>query len=416
MPLRRSSRLVAHQRGSHRNQLVQFDRKSVKPDSVDAIVVPTSRQADLLAAVGLASRHNCVLLVLCSKWASVVDVELLAVQHNVELVAIDIDQIGHAVLPSFATDRLLADTHFGRDTDLSFKRNLALVFSLLAGWQRIVFLDDDIDVPEPDDLWSAAGLLRRFPAVGLGLAGFPDNSVVCHANRAVGRRQETFIGGGAMAVAVSRMSSFFPNIYNEDWFFLVGERRSRKYGVVGRAVQAPYDPYRSPDRARSEELGDCLAEGLYALLDIGQYKEQSASEDYWTEFLAARRALIREIASSVDSLQETAEARKRMGQALSTALARCEEITPAFCVAYLAVWRADRMLWSEFVLKTWRDHPRVSIEYRVSAAILTLGLTTAAKHVPVQASDLTSTEQMSIERLPLVVAKGLQATSPNAHC
>ena len=414
MPPRRSSRLVARQHGSHRNQLVQFDRESVKHDTVDAIVVPTSRRVDLLTAVRLARRHRCVLLVLCSKRAAMMDVELLAVQFDVELVAIDIDQIEDAVLPSFASDRLLADTNFGRGTDLSFKRNLALVFSRLAGWQRIVFLDDDIDVPEPDDLRVAVGLLRQFPAVGLGLAGFPDNSVVCHANRAVGRQQEMFIGGGAMAVAVSRISSFFPNIYNEDWFFLVGARGS-SYGVVGRAVQAAYDPYRNSDRARSEEFGDCLAEGVYALLDNGQYKQRSTNEKYWDEFLAARRTLIQDIASSVNGLHEPPEVRKRMARALDAALTRSAEITPAFCVGYLNEWRADRVLWSDFVRQIWRNHPRVSDEYRVSAALLTLGLTSAAKHVPLQTSGLTSTEQMSMDLLPLGVASGLQEISPKVQ-
>jgi hypothetical protein len=34
-------------------------------------------------------------------------------------------------------------------------------------------------------------------------------------------------------------------------------------------VQEPYEPFRTTDRARGEELGDCLAEGIYALLDDG---------------------------------------------------------------------------------------------------------------------------------------------------
>ncbi|HEX5403398.1 MAG TPA: hypothetical protein VFX16_13955, partial [Pseudonocardiaceae bacterium] len=282
----------------------------MSPDSVDAIVVPTSRRTDQLSsAVRLAGDRKCALLVLCSKQASISDVAQLAKRHGVRLVPVDVDRMPATVLPSFRTDEMLTETKFGRDTDLSLKRNLALVFSLLAGWQRIVFLDDDIVVPDPVDIGRAAALLSRFPAVGLGLDGFPDNSVVCHANRAVGREQATFIGGGAMAVAVSRMSSFFPNVYNEDWFFLVGERRSRKYGVVGRAVQAPYDPFRASDRARSEEFGDCLAEGLYALLDTGKYGQLHLSEEYWAEFLMARQALIQQILSSVGDLPEAREVR-----------------------------------------------------------------------------------------------------------
>ena len=35
---------------------------------------------------------------------------------------------------------------------------------------------------------------------------------------------------------------------------------------MGHAVQAEYDPFANPERARREEFGDLLAEGLYALI------------------------------------------------------------------------------------------------------------------------------------------------------
>ena len=45
--------------------------------------------------------------------------------------------------------------------------------------------------------------------------------MVCHAIRDTGGKQGTFVGGGALAVAVDRVDSFFPDIYNEDWFYLL---------------------------------------------------------------------------------------------------------------------------------------------------------------------------------------------------
>jgi hypothetical protein len=294
--------------------------------------------------------------VLCSKAVSAVEVRQFTQRVDVDVIAIDLAVVQNA-LPRFATDELLLGTGFERSTDLSAKRNLGVLFALLAGWQRIVFLDDDVVLPEADDLLKASSLLGRYPAVGLGLDGFPDNSVVCHANRAVGRFQETFIGGGAMAVDVRRMNSFFPNIYNEDWFFLVGGRKSGEYGVVGRAVQDRYDPYASPDRARSEEFGDCLAEGVYALLDINQFR-RSGHKEYWHEFLAARCALIRDIIGSLDRTVEDLDVRNRMRAALTAALDRCALIEASFCVNYLDAWREDQRMWSQFVLRTWRTNRR----------------------------------------------------------
>jgi glycosyltransferase involved in cell wall biosynthesis len=366
-----NSKSATRQRGSHRGQLAQFERTAVVPDSVHAIVVPTSRPASSLrAVVELAKRLDCALLVLSSKQSKVEDVARVA--SGAKVFVVDVDELG-GVLPSFGTDAELVGTRFHRDTDLSFKRNLGLLFALLAGWQRIVFLDDDIVVPEPEDLRRAAGLLHRYPAVGLGLAGFPDNSVVCHANRAVGRFQETFIGGGAMAVDVGRMNSFFPNIYNEDWFFLLGGRKTGKFGVVGRADQSEYDPYRSVERALSEEFGDCLAEGLYALLDAGHFS-RSAMKEYWSEFLVARRALINDIVGSVHAMPGSAELRTCMTDALNAALERCTMIEPEFCVNYLNAWHDDRRAWSEFVLRACRSH-RINVgESGPDAAMRTIRL------------------------------------------
>ncbi len=84
------------------------------------------------------------------------------------------------------TSRLLVSTIFERRTDVSIKRNLALMLSHMLRWERVVFLDDDIRVPNPDDLSKAAGLLDTHAAVGLRVGGFPDNSMVCHAFRDAG--------------------------------------------------------------------------------------------------------------------------------------------------------------------------------------------------------------------------------------
>ena len=146
-------------------------------------------------------------------------------------------EAAHLRLPELATSRLLAGTMFERKTDVSTKRNLALVLSHALRWKRVVFLDDDIRVPDPSDLSKAVGLLDSHSAVGLAIGGFPDNSMVCHAFRQAGGWQDTFIGGGALAVGIKDNRSFFPNVYNEDWFFVLeaGEappvRRDRRAGA-----------------------------------------------------------------------------------------------------------------------------------------------------------------------------------------
>ena len=155
---------------------------------------------------------------------------------------------------------------FARRTDLSAKRNLALMLSRMSGWSRILFLDDDITGLDPDDIRKASGLLDTHNAVGLRIGGFPDHSVVCHAYRAGCGEQQSFIGGGALVVELNRAGSFFPDIYNDDWFFLLdGHKSLQPVAVTGQVIQYPYDPFRNPDRARTEEFGDVLAEWMLSL-------------------------------------------------------------------------------------------------------------------------------------------------------
>ena len=235
--------------------------------------------------------------------------------ESVDLIAIDMPESAQLRLPELETSRLLAGTIFERRTDVSTKRNLALVLSHMLRWKRVVFLDDDIRVPDPADLSRAAGLLDTHTAVGLGIGGFPDNSMVCHAFREAGGWQETFIGGGALAVDVKRNRSFFPNVYNEDWFFVLDAGKGlQSVATVGQVLQYPYDPYR-PERARAEEFGDVLAEGTFWLLDQGR----SASDGdlaHWRDFLTKRKRFIERVhdnGRTVRAAIEPAE-RARMGR------------------------------------------------------------------------------------------------------
>ena len=91
--------------------------------------------------------------------------------------------------------------------------------------------------------------------------------MVCHARRDARLPQDVFLTGAVLGVHCNNLPlSFFPDIYNEDWFFFAREAASRDLRQVGQATQIEYNPYASPDRARQEEFGDLLAEGLYALI------------------------------------------------------------------------------------------------------------------------------------------------------
>ena len=341
--------------GSHRSLLWSAD-ESTPLGKVDAIFVPTARPvAYLKEAAAAALSLRCPLVTLHSRrWTNA----FAAAAHldpDLDLIAIDIPDAARLRLPELETSQLLAGTIFERRTDLSTKRNLALVLSHKLRWKRIVFLDDDIRVPDPLDLSRAAGLLDAHTAVGLGIGGFPDNSVVCHAFRAAGGNQETFIGGGALAVEMGQNRSFFPNIYNDDWFFVLDAgKRLQPVATVGQVLQYPYDPYRV-ERARAEEFGDVLAEGIFWLLDQGKPASDGDLRHWW-DFLVHRKRFIGQVRSMVASWTRIDSAeRAQMDEALTAALGRCERITPKLCVDYMKSLATDQERWQYHIQQIERQ-------------------------------------------------------------
>jgi hypothetical protein len=310
---------------------------------VDAIIVPSARSAGMLQEAGrLAVELDCALLVLSSRHSQAEKVfDYLTGRGVPRVIAVDFPAAGIPRLPLLETSTILGRSRLQRRTDTSAKRNLGLVLARVLGWKTVVFLDDDITVPQAADLERAAGALPGRDGVGLHIGGFPDNSVVCHANRVTGAPQSTFIGGGALVVPADRMDSFFPEIYNEDWFFLLGETMLRPVGQVGTALQTPYDPFASPDRARREEFGDVLAEGLFALFDDG-LKIGDADLGYWTGYLATRLELIESIQARLEPVEPQG---KQILESLSAARGRLQFIKAHQCTEYISSWQRDRVRW-----------------------------------------------------------------------
>ncbi|MEU8633354.1 hypothetical protein AB0C38_14380 [Amycolatopsis sp. NPDC048633] len=361
----------ARQHESHQDLLDHFDSADTPRAPLDAIIVPNGRPtAYLKQAIHAAKLVDAHLVLLCSMRANASSAALAAKQEGVRVTAVDVDFLPDRVVPDFATDKLLRLSRFHRPVDTSLKRNLGLLLASFAGWKRILFLDDDIKLPNPGDLAAAAGLLDEHPVVGLANAGMPDNSVVCHALRDVGAVQDVFIGGGALVVGETAFSSFFPNIYNEDWFFLLDGLRLRPSAVTGTAWQYNYDPYNDDRRARGEELGDTLAEGVFGLLDNG-LGLADAHNEYWGEFLPERRRIISTTIDRVRSSDIEPGQKARMVAALKASIGRSHLITPELCVQYLRAWQSDCVRWQRHIRELRRDRRG---ELGIDGALATLGI------------------------------------------
>jgi hypothetical protein len=351
---------VPQQSASHAG-LLDTAPRSADGSGFDSIVVPTNRQVDsLTACMQLARETRIPLVVVCSKLVNQHQVIEMAMSIGVTTYALDLPPYPASPLGiTFATstDDELATASSARTRDLSMKRNLGLVLARMLGWKRLMFLDDDIYGINREDVHTLADGLSDHSVSVLIPDKFEDNSVVCHANRLGGGQQDKFAGAGAMGVRCDRDDlAFFPNVYNEDWFFFAEEAADRKIIKVGESMQVEYDPYDDPERAAKEEFGDLLAEGLYARLDHGQGLH-SADTAYWKAFIKNRSTFHANVAESLrihrERDKDTKTARDVRAAEFSVRAARdqLDRISPELCHRFIQLWQQDIVEWRRYLAK-----------------------------------------------------------------
>lgn len=339
---------------------------------LDAIVVPASRPAAHLDhAVTLARATGCCLLIMCSeRLDSSEAVKFLAARSYHKAVAIDLPRDYSHKLLDF-TELLtikdeLPEACSRYTTDLSMKRNIALILARMLRWRRIFFLDDDIRDFTYPDLQRTVDMLESFSAAGLWVTDFPDNSIVCHANRETGGSQDVFVSGAALAVDCESGIGFFPDIYNEDWLFMFDYASAGQLANSSlEATQLRYYPFARGERAAWQEFGDVIAEGLYTLLHLG-LKVTQATHEYWGYFLDARRNFLEGI------LTRLPNADPGMRNDIRTSVEQAEKclqtIKPDLCERYVKAWRND--------LSDWKQQmPDIAEKTSIEAALLEMELT-----------------------------------------
>lgn len=389
------------QHDTHRKLVSQAEQRALDTElKLDAIIVPASRPVHYLEqAIALARAAHCTLLILCSRRAAPAEVrQLLARRSCNDAIVIDLpDDYGHELLDFRGLASIKDDlptAYSYRVTDLSTKRNLGLILARMLGWQRIFFLDDDIRDINPADMHSTVSMLGSFHTAGMRVTDYPDNSVVCHAHRMTGGRQDVFVTGAALAVDSQQNSGFFPEIYNEDWLFFYDAASAGRLGSSRCEVtQLRYNPFADPRRAAWQEFGDVLAEGLYAMLDFGISMEHATSE-YWSYFLDARRRFFDAIVRR--SGMTGPEIREQLLGSVEAARECSAEIPPELFERYIRLWRQDLRDWEQRVTRI-RQMPSLD------AALQELGLARAADGRVV---DVTRPRQAAATEEPPTVPSG----------
>ena len=136
-----------------------------------------------------------------------------------------------------------------------------------------------------------AASARQPPIAGMVCRKFPDNSVFCHARRLAKLPQDVFVTGAVLGVNCTDLPlPFFPDIYNEDWFFFAEAAARHRLPRSGEARQAEYDPFDDPARAHHEEFGDLLAEGLYSLIEDREPLDRAGPDSWLSDRSTTRPA------------------------------------------------------------------------------------------------------------------------------
>jgi hypothetical protein len=356
-------------RPSHRSILRPIEKSAAASSTIvvdlGAVVVPTNRSFNdklpgLELAARLATHRGSFLIVLCSGTARSDEFpEPLRRELGGNLVLWDLPGPKESLLPQLETSLHKLSTLW-RDNDVGIKRNIGLALAVRKGWECVLFLDDDISTYEHGPTLDEQGLdsaliamqgEKSLRAIGWTAEDFSDNSVIGHARRLVHRDQGIFISGGALLVRCDTDVPFFPAVYNEDWLFLIATATQATSNYrqclahAGRVRQRPNDPF-SVARAKSQEAGDILGEGLMNLLeDDGPGLWRTAtSTKYWRRTVRRRAALIKEIVGALDSdLARPSKLGART--AMEAALRVNWGIPPKLLTSYVKDWKADLDKW-----------------------------------------------------------------------
>lgn len=341
---------------------------SSRPPFFDAVIVPSARDAKAVCrAADTARNAGSQLIVLASRRTGAADVELMLTRRgfpkNDYLVLDETGFSADARLPLRTREHPLALA----GSDLSGKKNAGLIVARLMRWNSVLFVDDDVQSIERDQLRDAADLMAgadrsgvRRQLVGWAIDQFPDLSSVGHAHSYGTGAWRTFASGGAMALRCAPDLPFFPPVYNEDILLALEIMRDDPGAacVAGTVTQDRYDPFGDLDRVAEQEFGEVLVDGLHraaSVVDAGR-------PEYWRPVLLDRLAMLRQVAGRLDELGVS-----RGVRVVEAATAVHGAEWPALLAGFVTDWIHDLAGWRTFLAGL----PAVD---RLSEATAVLGL------------------------------------------
>lgn len=242
------------------------------------------------------------------------------------------------------TSKHSAITHGLLSWDLPIKRNMAIDIAQSEGYERVLLLDDDIDLNEAAENKEITESMLGNNIIGWNVTSFPDTSVVGHLQNEMFGYTGTFISGSCLSIKVTSDNALFASVYNEDWLFLANHILKHSVACIGCAKQHPYNPYKDYRVACFQEFGEILAEGLMTLIHDNKILK-AYDVSFWEREIRTRKEYL------YSMLRHGQRDDKQ--RCLMAAINRNAEITPLACVSYLEAYEED--------VNTWRNNGRKKV-------------------------------------------------------
>lgn len=175
-----------------------------------------------------------------------------------------------------------------KDWNLGFVRNYALIVAKSFGYEKVLFMDDDIIVRHLECVEQIFVKASSYDFVGARITGMADDSVVGHVMRVCDGEFFEFLSGGFLAFNINKVSEYFLNYYNEDQIWLFLHSMGTRFESCCEVVQQQYDPFENAVmKALKQEYGEILEEGAEEAFRCGNH-HLLLKNDFWKEICDTR--------------------------------------------------------------------------------------------------------------------------------
>lgn len=173
--------------------------------------------------------------------------------------------------------------------NLGYARNFALLYSKVSRFERVLFTDDDIQVPQVNIIEELFANLNTYKFTGANIEGLVDDSALGHIATSVQVTNQRMLSGGFMAFSPVKIDQFFLNNYNEDWIWLFLQLKNDKHLQTGEVFQVLSDPLANyKDKIIFQEFGEIALDGILDLHQNGSY-DSLTDLSFWQRMIEERK-------------------------------------------------------------------------------------------------------------------------------